>query len=1389
MPDDFEGGRSALPFMLGAGVMGGYGYRTGMFGRFSEAVGRSMATDPISAVVAGRRGSYYAGMEGFAPDIAAIDPKISELILEGFRRRVGQTAGFAGMGTLQEAVTATQGFPAIQSILKQSIQEFAGIKPGQIGAPIAAGGMIKDIPLKLTGPRAISNEGAVSAALSRNELGLSSAQRTALRGHLEELAAISREMMDKVPTFQLQTVNDKAISEMIVSIHRAGGPVEMRVPLPTPEGAITTAHGVRYHARKVLTGGAQESYAGEYAIQRLTQLVREQQGGITQRQVGALESEIGKQLIHTGDVRGILPGEGAGATYGRQLLVPRIKGQEAAYLSAMERLSGEGRAVGMTADALSKGIVWTKEGAARLPSKLTPQHFGQAATKGQFLFGAGQVNLFQVSPQALERAGKQLGLGAMTPQQDTIMMAKTMKDQMRVPMNRPMTLDPTMAASHRFEKIQQLLKDNTTARRMLEGGASVEETMAAYMAKATQAQYQEMAVLRRIREGEFLGFTKSGPQFAKTYGADTMIRDIRTVDGMTKVTLSGQYTAQKVFSAGGIKHQLEFADPEAIQRLGVRAKALELMQMRGIDPNAAGGVAALRGAEAEAQALYEGSVGIAVEGTQTRGGMYRPWEKTGGAKKNVARFNQLIEEKWMGMGQEMPAGWYETENLMKRRQLLLRQTQKMGLSYRELFHPAVLAQRAEFLQPGPSGAMGGIGQAGTFTDDAFRVFKAFGWTDIAEDTLSRVQRDLPLSDLLERAMIATTGEGAGAVALEDLIARPGGIEAILEDAGERARFIEKEGGFIKLPQKYRIAGKNIEQISVPHMGTGFTGYFTTPEGREIFRDLDKSLRNVLGYAAADIGVEGIAPGELAAASALEEYYQLLANMGIKNRNILGGTVAGSKQFAIGRQILPDETMVRVAEGIEAGVPTGRVHPRTFETWVAENLQSGRIDRSLAQEQRRLFYESKLPTWGIKHPGRGPLSTNLFFSGPTAKGVAGWEAAENVIYLSKSLLGPYGADLDWDPLHVDMPTSRKSMQEATTALESGEISRMIHKHKQIRDRVLGTDIKGAGKGMGTTVMEGDRISTKFMKETSARAAAGKTKVGTFTTRVSWPMAAAAEEAGIGMQDWFKSSFWAEIMEEATTMKARHDLTMEAGAADELAYAFQMGRTDILKKRTRSILALQQGQEGYFDDVLDKLSSSWQNMSAEKRAEYEARFAGKGRASAKTFFKLAAQDTTAAQMSRKGTTGVAANVSKVFGGLGNAMRGHKKELILGLAASTAAAMLFARPKDLTPEAVESGRVAGGPEATPPRLPMPRLEKGLYYKEGSRPGYRINLNLSKEIDHRALARQLSSIVGQKPVNIQMNDSRRSITRHDIEREMRRDRGFSSRSHSGFYNSSRYG
>ncbi len=1402
MPEDFEGGRSILPFMLGAGVMGGYGYHTGVLGRFAEAVGNRVG-DPISSVVAGRTGSFYSGMADFAPEIAEIDPKISQLILEGFRGRVGKATGLGGMGTLQEAVEATSGFPALQGILKQSIQEFAGVTPGQIGAPIAAGGMIRNMPVTLTGPRAITNVGALSSALARNELGLSGIQRTALRQHLAELAAISQEMMEKTPTFQMRTVgNDIATSEMLINVHRAGGPVQMTIPLPSAEGAITTAQGTRFHARKVFTGMAggapQEAYAGEYAVSRLTQLISEQQGAISQRQVSSLEREIRKQLVHTGDPRGnVLAGRAQGRTYGRQMVVPRIKGQEAAYASAMEELSGLGRGVGLTADALSKGVMWTEEGAAMVPSLMTPQHYGQAATKGQFLRGAGAADLFQVSPGALETAGRQLGLETITPQQDTIMMSNIMRGEMQAPMVRNVTLDPNLAAAKRFERIQQLLRDNETTSKMLKGGNSVEEAMAAYQREMSalgergRPLYQEMAQLRTVQEGEFLGMTKSGPEFAKTYGAHTMIRDIRTVDNMTEVTTQGQYTAQKVFSMGGVKHQLEFADPESIQRLGVRAKALELMEMRGIrvDPSTPAGAAALRKAEVEAGKMYAGAQGIIVEGA----GM-KPWEKIYGAKKNVARFNQMIESKWRGMGYEMPAGYYETENLMKRRVILGKELQRRGMSWRETFNPVMMARRGEFLQPGPAAAQLGIGTGapGAFTDDAFRVFKNFGWTNIAEDTASRVMRDAPLQDVLSGAMIATRGEGVGAVALEDIINRPGGLQSILEDAGARAAFIEHEGGIIQLPQTYRVAGKDISQLAIPQMGTGHTGYFTTAEGREIHRDFDRSIKEVLRTAAADVGVTGIAPGELAAAGPLEQYYDDLANLSIKGRNIYGGAVAGSRQMAIGRQLAAEQPLIQAGEGVIEGmagkaIPSAQFHPATFEDWVARNLQEGMIDQGMARKQRRLFYEGRLPMKGIKHPARGPLSANLFFAGPTPSGAAaGWEAERNVMYLSKSLLKPFMGDLDWDPLHVDMTMTRQAMQEATTALESGQITQQLERHAHIRNKILGRTAYGA-KGQGIPPYQGDRVSMAFLKESSARAAAGKTKVGTFTTRITWPMAAAAEEAGLGLESWFQSSFWAEMMEEVTTMKARHDFTMKAGAADELAYAFQMGRTDILKKRTRSILQLQEGELGFFDDMLDEVTASWKNMSAETRAGYEARFAGKGRANAKTFFKLAATDATTASMSRKATSGAAADLSRVFGGLGNVMRGHKKELVIGLAASTAAAMIFARPKDLTPESVESGKVAGGPEATPPRLPMPRLEKGLYYKEGLRPGYRVNLNLSKEIDHRALAGQLSKIAGQQPVNIYMNDARKRITRHDIETEMRKDRGFGSGG-GGFYNSSRY-
>jgi hypothetical protein len=693
-----------------------------------------------------------------------------------------------------------------------------------------------------------------------------------------------------------------------------------------------------------------------------------------------------------------------------------------------------------------------------------------------------------------------------------------------------------------------------------------------------------------------------------------------------------------------------------------------------------------------------------------------------------------------------------------------------------------MARRAEMLQPGPAAEMLGIGAPGTFTDDAFKIFKQYGWNSIAEDMAARVERDAPLQELLGAAGRATRGEGV-AVPLEEIMGRAGGLEGLLGDAGARARFIAEEGGMIKLPQTYRVAGKEISQIAVPAMGTGYTGYFTTPEGREIHRSLDKSLREVLTMAGVDVGAEGIPAGELAAAESLEAYYNNLATMATKNRDIIGGRVRGSKTFAIGRQLVADPTTM--VEGVEMAMPSGAMHPRTFENWVAENLRSGMIDQTVAKEQRRLFRMGRLPVPGVKHPTIGPLSANLMFIGPTPKAVAGWEAERNFLYLSESLLKPFMGDLDMDPFPVDMFTNQKSMDEATRALESGQVSKLMAEHEYMREHVVGRGIKESRQGI--PAWQGGKANLQFLKETAARNAAAKTKVGAFTTRISWPMAAAAEEAGMAGSEMFKVSFWGEFMKEATTLKARQDLGMTAEVADELAYAFQTGRHGILQEKTREILQLTGKDEAYFDDMLERLTSTWKNMGAQKRELYEARFAGKGRASAETFMKLAAGEATAAStIGRRATTGAAADVSKVFGGLGNAMRGNKKKIIMALAASTAAAMLFSRPRDLTPEAVESGRVAGGAEHPSPRLPMPRLEKGLFYKEGSRPGYRINLNLSKEIDHRALSRQLSQIAGQKPVNVYINDARRQITRHDIEREMRADRGTSFRQ--GFYNSSRY-
>jgi hypothetical protein len=197
-----------------------------------------------------------------------------------------------------------------------------------------------------------------------------------------------------------------------------------------------------------------------------------------------------------------------------------------------------------------------------------------------------------------------------------------------------------------------------------------------------------------------------------------------------------------------------------------------------------------------------------------------------------------------------------------------------------------------------------------------------------------------------------------------------------------------------------------------------------------------------------------------------------------------------------------------------------------------------------------------------------------------------------------------------------------------------------------------------------------------------------------------------------------------------------------------------------------------------------------MSADKRSLLEAQFSGRGAARAKTFMRLAAGDTIAATHAGiKGSTGIAGQAVRTFEKLGNVMRGHKKGLMMAAGAAALAGFVLSRPRDLTPESVESGQVAGGPGESAQRLPMPRLGKNIYYNKGSVPGFKVNLNLSKEIDHRTIADQLSRITGDGPVNVHINDSRRQVTRHDIEREMHSNRLLGSlRPGASFYNSSRY-
>ncbi len=1373
MPEDYEGGRSSLPFLLGAAPLVGYGGS-----RWSSMRSAFMppAIDPMSKVVGRQSGQWFAGIEGWAPNIGQIDPALRDPILQAFKRRVGTGTPTGAVTSLEAAAQSVEGFPALKSLLRQSIEEFKGIKPGQIGRSLAAGGLAPTVQ-RMTGALPVTNIEALSAELSRNELMMSRVQREALRTHLEDLAALTKDMMGvgpgqgTLPTFQMKMVGDKAVSEMMVNIHRAGGPVSMTIPLPNEFGALTTPFGKRYYARRVLGNPleylagapAQEMDIAQYSIQRLRNLVVEKQGAITRRDVSSLQAEIRKQMIYTGDERGVLAAESAGLTYGKQMVVPEAGISGAQRKQILAKLAGEGRAAGLTPDAIAKGMVWTEAGMAQLPSGgVTPQHFTQAMTKGRTVGEAG-THLFQVSPSGLEAAAGQLGMGEIMPRQDVIMMSNEMQAGMKTSMVRPVQIDPSMAASKRFERIQTLLRDNATTKQMLTGGATVEETLSAYLSQtAGTPAHLEMSKQLLLKEGEFLGFTESGPEFAKTYGTKTMIRDFKTVGETTEITLHSAYDPQKVFSTGGIKHSLEYADPKAIRKLGVRAKALELLQAQGIDTKTldvgtAAGASALKRAELQAERLYGTSQGIVVEGAG-----WQPWEKYKGAGKNVGRFNQMIEAEWQRKFGDLPAAYYQTEDLMKRRGILARELVSRGERWKHHFAPELLASRFEDLRPGPAAEMLGIGKAGTFTDDAFRLFNMYGWKEIAGDIGGRVQRDAPVQALLEQAVTAARGGQAG-VALEELARRPGGIEGLLGDAAARAKFIQQEGGIVNLPQTYRVAGKDVSQIAIPHMGTGHTGYFTTAEGKEIVKDLDVNLRSALISAQADVGAAGVPVSELAAAGPLEAYFGNLGRIATRARDQVGGRVAGSRTFAIGRELVPDIV------GKGGAIPTGAIHRATFEKWVGERMKAGLMDRSMARESRKLFYSGRLPMTAIKHPARGPLSANLFMVGPTPRGRLGWSAERNFLYLSESLLKPFVADLDFDPMPLDMFTNRNSLREATKALESGQISSLMAKHKYIREEVLGEDIKGSQRG-GAKAWFRDKWDSEFLKKRAARDAASKTEVGTFTSRLSWPMGAAAEEAGLTLEERFQANFWAELMEEKTTLKARHDFKMEAGVAEELALAFQQGRHDILKQRTRDVLGLKVGHRSYFDDMLEKLTSSWKHMPVEKREQYEAMFAGRGRAGARTFMALASSDAIIDDPSKKkAVSGAGGNISKVFDRLGNTMRSHKKGLMIAAGAGAVAAMLFAQPRDLTPESVESGKVAGGPQGNTTRLPMPRMEKTVHYQHGAAPGYRVNLNMSKEIDHGALSRQLSQMAGGNPVNVNINDTRRRITRHEVQREMR--------------------
>jgi len=381
--------------------------------------------------------------------------------------------------------------------------------------------------------------------------------------------------------------------------------------------------------------------------------------------------------------------------------------------------------------------------------------------------------------------------------------------------------------------------------------------------------------------------------------------------------------------------------------------------------------------------------------------------------------------------------------------------------------------------------------------------------------------------------------------------------------------------------------------------------------------------------------------------------------------------------------------------------------------------------------------------------------------------------------------------------MDLLMSREAMGEAATALESGQVNAMLNEHGRIRS-ILGDPKAAKGIAAAPEVFgPGGEVSADFIAARIEREALSKRNVGLFTTKVGWPAAVSAEAAGFNFWDYFKMRVWRETLEERATHKVKHHLDLPAGIVDEMSEAWRAGKADKIAERTKTLFGLEAGQTEEFESVINRMVKAWQTMGAEDREFVEAMYATRGRAGARSFLQFADRTTTTGQaagrfvseVTGEGAT-LTAGMSKALSGVGDALRSRKKGVLMALGASAAIAALTIRPRDMTPEAVQSGQLAGGEVREPAvRSPMPQLKKSLYYRKGTRPGYRVNATTNRVADHYRLAQSVSQVSGDLPTSVSVNDTRRRVNKEDIERAMRSDPVLGARKlESGYFNGSRY-